>query len=97
MFYPVKVNGALLQLNVDPNSIHSEYRRKCQSLGKRLGYTPNETALLIISEAPDGLMYRINKINLTGWVNTNKIRLSIPDINDAYARVISEFGEDTRL
>ena len=54
MFYPIKVNGALLQLNVDPKNIMGEYRRQAQQLGKKLGYSPQETALLIISEAPNG-------------------------------------------
>jgi len=97
MFYPVKVNGALIQLNVDPRGILADYRRAAQQLGKRLGYTPHETALLIISEAPNGHLYRINKINLTGWVNTNKVRLSIPDINKAFDKVMTEFGEDMRI
>jgi hypothetical protein len=97
MFFVIKVNGSLLQLNVDPKGIMGEYRRHAQQLGKRLGYSPQETALLIISEAPNGYEYRINKINLTGWVNTGKVRLNIPDIQAAYERVMAEFGEDMRI
>ena len=96
MFYPFKVNGALLQLNVDPKNILGDLRRELKQLGKRLGYTPQETALLIVNQIPNGLGYRINKINLTGWVNTGKCRLTIQQINEAYQRVMSEFEEDFR-
>jgi len=97
MFYPIKVNGALLQLNVDPNGILGDYRRQAQQLGKRLGYTAQETALLIISGAPNGYQYRINKINLAGWVNSGKVRLDIPDISSAFETVMSSFGTDNRI
>ena len=66
MLYPFRVNSALLQINVNPNNISGEYRRQVQQLGKKLGYTPQETALLIVSQIPLGHNYRINKINLTG-------------------------------
>lgn len=97
MFHVFKVNGALLQLNVDPNGIQADYRRQAQQLGKRLGYTPQETALLIISEAPNGSLYRINKINLTGWVNSGKVRLDIPDIAKAFDTIMTSFGTDNRI
>ena len=94
MFYPIKVNGALLQLNVDLKTLWENIEDKRSNLEKKLGYSPQETALLIISEAPNGHLYRINKINLTGWVNTGKVRLDIPDINSAVERIMNEFGED---
>lgn len=96
MFYVFKVNGALLQLNVDPNNILGEFRRRAQQLGKKLGYTPQETALMIVNEIPHTDTYRINKINLTGWINTGKVRLEIPDIGHAAQRVMTEFAEDNR-
>ena len=97
MFYPFRVNSALLQINVNPNNISGEYRRQVQQLGKKLGYTPQETALLIVSQIPLGHNYRINKINLTGWVNTGKCRLSIQEISEAHHKVMSEFQEDPRF
>ena len=36
MFYPFRVNSALLQINVNPNNISSEYRRQVQRLRKKL-------------------------------------------------------------
>ena len=93
MFYPFKVNTALAELGVNPNKINSEYRRFTQQLAKRLGYTPQEAAVLLASQIPLEYSPGVNKINLHGWVNSGKVRLHISEIGQAVEHVISLFDD----
>lgn len=47
--YAVKVNIALAQMNIPPNTFSSEVRSDLQSLGKAHKLTPEETALAIVA------------------------------------------------
>lgn len=47
--YAVKVNIALAQMNISPNTFSSEVRSDLQQLGKAHKLTPEETALAIVA------------------------------------------------
>ncbi|UWR41548.1 hypothetical protein K4F85_01175 [Phaeobacter inhibens] len=50
IFFPFKVNAALAAMAISPNTFNGSWRSEMQQIGKAAGLTPQETALLIVSE-----------------------------------------------
>ena len=68
---------------MDSNTINSQYRRETQSLCNRLGYTAHEIAVLVASQISVHYSYKINQINLIGFLNKGLLRGDVKEIQDA--------------
>lgn len=89
--FPFQVNSAFLRPGVDPNTINSLYRRQTQSLCKCLGYTAQETAVIIAAQIPVHYNYKVNKINFIDFVNKRIVRGDVKEIQDAKNKLFDEF------
>ena len=83
MFWVVRYNNALANLGINPARVNPNLRELSQHAGRACGYSPQETALLTISQLP--LSERIN-LNLTPvriWVRNNKVNQRAVEVRDA--------------
>ena len=87
MFYPLKVNWALVVMGVDPSQFYETWCSDMQQLGRAANLSPQETALIIVSYGfgPD---YPPSAYDaLGGWVVNQKLNTFKPEINEALQRM----------
>ena len=81
--FAVKVNIALAQMNVPPSTFDGIFRSGLQQAGKANGFSPQETAILLVShglgmKGPDDV-----KVAIKVWHQEKKIDISKPKITEA--------------
>jgi hypothetical protein len=83
MFYAIRVNAAIAALGVDPRSVPLDLRQQAQEMGKRSGCTPQETALMLISQLPLYIHSAADIRVANLWVRERKVRRENPAIYEA--------------
>jgi hypothetical protein len=85
MFYVIRFNSALAAMNIAPTSLPGELRSTGQAFGKSRGLTPQEAALVTVSEA-FGIGYPADStvfLAVKDWTNTGKIFPNKPEVQEA--------------
>lgn len=85
--YAVKVNIALAQMNIDPNTFPSIMRSEIQQKGKAQKLTPQETALSMVWIGL-GINYPMDVETAIGvWRHEGKIDITKHEVADILSRL----------
>ena len=85
--YPLKVNVALASMAIPPKAFDSAWRSEMQQFGYAAKLTPQETALLIVSQGM-GINYPMDVETAIGvWRLDRKIDLSKPIVIEALGKM----------
>jgi len=83
VFYVVRVNAAVAGLGIDPQRVPANLRQFAQALGKSMGATPQETALMLISQLPLHMHSAADIKVASLWIAEGRIRRDNPAIEEA--------------
>lgn len=83
MLYGLFVRWSLDLLGVPSRAIQRDYLKPAIMLGRQLRYFPQETAVLIVSQIPEGQRERINRDTIRDWVGKGLVRPEVPDVAGA--------------
>jgi hypothetical protein len=83
MFYVFRFNKALLDLGFEPKYINQTHRVSAQATGRALGYTPEEAALLLLTNLPPALLDQANPKAAEKWIRKGKVNPNRDAIREA--------------
>jgi hypothetical protein len=83
MFYAVRVNVAIAALGINPSHVNQVQRQAAQMLGQTMGHTPQEVALLLLTQMPFTVQGMVDPRIARGWAAKRKINIHRRDIDDA--------------
>jgi hypothetical protein len=87
VFYVIRVNAAIARLGINPQHVPADLRQRAQEMGKSMGATPQEAALMLVSQLPIAIRapadYRVVKL----WVRERRIRVENPAMQQAAANL----------
>jgi hypothetical protein len=83
MFYTFRVNAAVAALGIDPRHVPADLRQLAQQMGKQSGATPQEAALMLVSQLPLYINSAADIRVANLWMQERKVRRENPAIDTA--------------
>lgn len=87
MFYILRVNAAIARLGINPQHVPADLRQRAQEMGNSMGATPQEAALMLVSQLPPAIRAPVNYRVAKLWVIKRRIRVENPHIQQAAANL----------
>jgi hypothetical protein len=91
MLWIWRFNASLAALGINPASIPPHLRELGQQ-GKKVGATPQDAVVVLLSELPVELIEPMNPLGLRVWVKEGKLNVWNPTIYMAIKRIEQRLG-----
>lgn len=81
--YVLRFNNALALLGVNPQHLTETARQSAQVVGKELGATPQEMALVLASNLPLDYKMQLDPRTAMTWIRKRKLNPRNPNVREA--------------